>query len=338
METALVAWFSGTGNTALAASWIKDLFLKSGVTVHELCRFIKPYPVLPDYSRLFILFPVYACGLPHLFRQWMKQIPEGHGRSAQILCTNGEVDIRRSFPGFEGQALTEAAAILKKKGYIVPFAQTVGMPANITAVMPAPDDRDCRELIAEARVRVLKEWGPQILNSETNIRRCPPVHRVWSSLFSLLYRKMGRHFIGKLFSAGPGCNGCGLCAAECPAGAIIIKGNKKVPRWKWNCEGCMHCINYCPRNAVQTSLIRILLYIICCIIPVTGMILNNPVYKNLEWPGIIIFWAVSSTFLFFLAEKVLFLVESRFRNIRAFFISHTRNFKRYQARQFSEKE
>ena len=45
------------------------------------------------------------------------------------------------------------------------------------------------------------------------------------------------------------CNGCGLCARNCPASTITLTDGK--PIWKEKCYQCLKCINYCPQCAIQ---------------------------------------------------------------------------------------
>jgi NAD-dependent dihydropyrimidine dehydrogenase PreA subunit len=61
--------------------------------------------------------------------------------------------------------------------------------------------------------------------------------------------------MGKIMFATTRCTGCGTCAASCPASALVMKGKKRPrPYWRYNCEHCLRCLNFCPHRAVGASL------------------------------------------------------------------------------------
>ncbi len=48
------------------------------------------------------------------------------------------------------------------------------------------------------------------------------------------------------------CEGCGICAEECPQGAISIVNAKAVINMEI-CARCGTCIDVCPTGAIQSS-------------------------------------------------------------------------------------
>jgi ferredoxin/flavodoxin len=52
----------------------------------------------------------------------------------------------------------------------------------------------------------------------------------------------------KEFSADKNCIGCGTCEKICQFRNIKIENNK--PSFQHNCQRCMACIQYCPKNAI----------------------------------------------------------------------------------------
>ncbi|MGV9103846.1 MAG: DUF362 domain-containing protein [Promethearchaeia archaeon] len=48
----------------------------------------------------------------------------------------------------------------------------------------------------------------------------------------------------------PKCVGCGICAENCPAGAISIVDGKAQIEYS-RCKNCGVCISICPQNAIS---------------------------------------------------------------------------------------
>lgn len=55
--------------------------------------------------------------------------------------------------------------------------------------------------------------------------------------------------------AGKACMSCGICAKECPAGAISLQDPKKTDKTK--CISCMRCIAVCPSHARSNNALLI---------------------------------------------------------------------------------
>jgi len=49
------------------------------------------------------------------------------------------------------------------------------------------------------------------------------------------------------------CNGCWLCFANCPEGAITIKPDGKPAIYYPHCKGCLDCVEVCPTEAMTVQ-------------------------------------------------------------------------------------
>jgi ferredoxin len=202
-------------------------------------------------------FPVYAMSVPRLMNRYMRSLgaaPTGASRpKAAVLSTNGRISARWR-DGHEGQALAEAERILRRLGWEVVYRDSLDYPQNIAAFLPIQDEERRAAIMAlvEPRIAAVAE---DLAEGRMKKRPCRPWATLVGRPFGLLYRLVGRRALSMLFAADERCEGCGLCAARCPAGAITMRAGR--PAWNYACEGCERCINLCPKRAIQTSLLRV---------------------------------------------------------------------------------
>ena len=92
-----------------------------------------------------------------------------------------------------------------------------------------PDSNDCEQLSA---------FGDKVLKkaSEGSCSITVPGKKP--------YKKAGSAMVPK---AGAACTACGLCAKNCPAGAIDSTKPRITDKTK--CIGCMRCVSICPAKA-----------------------------------------------------------------------------------------
>ena len=96
-----------------------------------------------------------------------------------------------------------------------------------------PDQQDEKELL---------EFAAKILqNSETQRTPAFPGNRPYREYNGVPLKPVAN---GK-------CTSCGLCAKECPAGAIPLTNPKMTDKDK--CISCMHCVAVCPKKARNYS-------------------------------------------------------------------------------------
>ena len=55
----------------------------------------------------------------------------------------------------------------------------------------------------------------------------------------------------KNFTVNEKCNGCSICEKVCPTRDIRMTNHK--PEWQGNCEHCLACLQWCPKEAIQYS-------------------------------------------------------------------------------------
>lgn len=224
----MIFYFSGTGNSAWAARKLARLI---GDEVCDITALNEP-PDLANAKQIGFVFPVYAWGAPEIMTDFMKKLPKTQAFTFG-LCTCGG----------------DAGHTMKRFSRLYPLSSSYSllMPNNYILGSDTDDKDEILHKINAARAELERISG--------EIRRQEKVYRVHegtmaglkSSLVNFGFNKCARST--KPFWAEDSCNGCGQCAASCPAHTITLKDGK--PQWASRCFQCMRCINACPQKAIQ---------------------------------------------------------------------------------------
>lgn len=224
----MIFYFSGTGNSRWAAEQIAAL---TGDSAYDIST-VKASPALRDETQIGLVFPIYAWGVPEPMLAFVKTLEKTDAFTFAV-CTCGE----------------EAGQAMKKLSRLYPLSSSYSlvMPNNYVIGSDVDDQRTARRKIAAAREEI------QRLAREVTQRK--PVYRVTEG--SLAGLKSGVVNFGfnrfarstKPFYTTDSCNGCGLCAKNCPAATITLVDGRPV--WATRCYQCLRCINECPQRAIQ---------------------------------------------------------------------------------------
>ncbi len=332
--------FSGTGNSYWVARRMAE---RAGVNATPAkVAFLSDRPpreVTVGPGRLVGLFtPTHGFTAPWRMISFAVRMPRGKGADAFTVATRAGTKFGKVYlPGMEGTAGYLVALILALKGYRVRGVRAFDMPSNWTALHPG---------FSEANARAIAERsGPKIdgfIDSILAGRRqfagfiCLALGILLAPL-SAGYLLFGRFFFSKLFFADNRCNGCGLCARDCPNNAIRMLGKKRPrPYWTFSCESCMHCMGYCPEEAVQAGHSWAVILYFITVIPFAQYLLNAlikylPDVGSLggKWPLMVVQYPF---FLISLAVAyVLFWLLTRIPAVNAVFAytTLTRAYRRY---------
>ena len=239
MKTILY-YFTGTGNSLWAARelarHIPDTTL---VPIAKLMH--ERGDVIAPEGRIGFVFPVYIGGPPLMVSEFARKINLDAAHSIFALVTMG---------GAGDGAWKRLRTILKKRSYRMDGAYTLKMPTNYMLLGDVLPEEQEIALITEARTGITRiadhitagnmkpEPGPFLTNFVSGAMYPPLKGRLRSQ--------------GSRFWTDQTCNGCGTCELVCPAYNITVRG-MTPPEWGNACESCFACINYCPRNAIQSG-------------------------------------------------------------------------------------
>lgn len=276
---AVYYFFTGTGNSYRVATWLNDTSQRKGINSAVIAiqdANLKADFIPGENTVIGLVTPTHGFTSPWAVLRFAASLPAGGGTSAFVLaCRAGTKFGSAYFPGLEGTAAYLLILILKLKGYKVYGAGGVDMPSNWTAIHPGYGTLNAQAIIDRAAPKVTN-FIEAILDGGTCWRGIIPL------LIGLLlipisfgYLLVGRFLLGKLWFASPACNGCGLCARDCPVNAIRMLGKDgKTPYWTYRCESCMRCMNYCPTKAIETSYVWAVALIWLTSLPLVPLLLS----------------------------------------------------------------
>jgi Pyruvate/2-oxoacid:ferredoxin oxidoreductase delta subunit/flavodoxin len=255
MKQYLIYYYTGTGNSAHAASALSDVLKSAGhkTRVVQVKRHVEP---LEDpYDSLILVFPVYSLTIPYTLRKFLKKLPVAKGTKAYIIVNLGMISIKGGVDtGYEGISGLQASRILSKRGYETVMVDKVGYPENLTIFANPPMKESIKSIITLADHSIRGKAG-RILQEFRSIRTYSLLDYTLGWLMGIIFTYLGRWQIGAFYIADNDCTACGYCERSCPSGSIIMIDDR--PRWTFHCDACLGCFNSCPENAIQVSWIRL---------------------------------------------------------------------------------
>jgi ferredoxin/flavodoxin len=243
----LICYFSTTGNTLLACSYIAQEIRSTDFELLDIAK-----GSMPDFNSYQVVgFATFTASLgpPVLVQDFIKSLPQQDQKPAFIFNT---------YANFSGLTLKVMGDLLTEKGFKIIASHSMHTPENYPPYIVngitranAPGHRElkrfksfidrCRRLLADlsdgkaipkAKIRI--GWFNRIL----------PVLRRKSS-----QNKMGMKFVDPEL-----CTECGICRESCPYRAIRLEPKPVFDNEK--CRGCWSCYNHCPVKAIYTEKLK----------------------------------------------------------------------------------
>ena len=233
----MVLYFSGTGNSQLAAKKIADILDDEIVSINDCLKNDKN-EVFNSVKPFVFVAPVYAWRLPEVVEKWIRKIKFTGNKNVYFVLTCG---------GSGGNAIFYANKICEDKGLCCKGLASVKMPENYIALSSAPDEEECKAIIDKA-IPIFTELALKIkVNESFPASNIKTSDKLLSGPVHVIYY----HFAikDKGFTVSDACISCGLCAKRCPLNNIDLVEGKPV--WKGNCTHCMACIGGCPKEAIE---------------------------------------------------------------------------------------
>jgi len=289
-----IYYMSGTGNTHRVAEWSREIASSRGVEC-EIWGLGRQdgleSPKDAPGAVVGLMMPTHGFTAPWLMIKFACCLPRVKFCQAWVLATRGGLKFGRVFtPGISGSTIFLISLILLLKGYRVRGGLGLDMPSNWTSLHSGLKQESAAAIIDRAR-RVYTGFLDSILAGRQSwFTRNLAFEAAWTILLSwisALYLLIGRFFLAKLFFANGRCNGCGICADRCLVGAIRMRGTRHPrPFWVYNCESCMRCMSYCPKEAVEAGHSWMVLLYLITTVPLSTYLLGR-LDGLLPWAGVL---------------------------------------------------
>lgn len=233
-------YFSPNGSTAgLCRTVANELAANIGAKYFEYDFTLpKMRHALPEFTASTLaLFaaPVYAGRIPNLLLPYIQGFSGNGGAAVPILIYGGrDYDF----------APTEWKRLLIKNGFFVPaaaaFVAQHSFARSLSSNRPDENDLTFAKIFAAELAALCRKW--------TGSEEVALPHDGEELLYYKPTDSAGSpmNFLKAKPAVSFACNGCGICAALCPMGAI----ERNEPRThNAPCIKCSACINACPQNA-----------------------------------------------------------------------------------------
>ena len=238
----MIFYFSGTGNSEYVAKRLAEGLGEPCGSIAECMRNEWFEFALRDNETVGFVVPVYYFGLPSIVEEFLEKFKI---YPACATCVP-YVHFTATYGAVSGRADWYFREALAKRQSAPSALFGVKMVDNWTPMYDVSDQEKNRQTLAEAELQIdriiqaVKERrAVDMLEDKSTLEKAQGYYAMYDEVRATSH-----------FSVEDSCIGCGLCADECPVGAIQMKDGK--PAWvKDACVMCVRCLHKCPSFAIH---------------------------------------------------------------------------------------
>lgn len=232
-----LVYFSGTGNTKIAARIIADQLIIEMRSIEEDFDFSN---LLVDKETIIIMYPVYYSTPPILIRDFIKKY-EKHFENKNVMSIATQMF-------YSGDGAYNIKEYLPDSSNLI-YSRHIFMPSNISnfPILPYLENIFV-DLRINCGIKKAKKISREIRSSKLIL------HGNTKLAYSMgnSQRKGGLKDEDKNRSnvwVDDKCIGCGICSKNCPTNNFIIENKIAIPQGR--CIFCTRCENLCPQKAIR---------------------------------------------------------------------------------------
>lgn len=230
----IIYYFSGTGNSYATARIIGQE-LQNTELISVKCN---PADVsAADADMIGFVCPVYEWDAPDRMVQFIKELEINPRAYIFMVAT---------YIFVHGKSFETVDTLLQEKGGKLSYGRALRCVASqCTAYEPFPAPKYMVPHSGKNAHKIAREIA---MRTKRDFPKMSPISRKLYPKMMTPFKNVQQDY-DKGFYASDACVGCGLCSKICSCHNITIENNKPV--FHHQCEGCMSCVSYCPKKAIQ---------------------------------------------------------------------------------------
>lgn len=255
-----IYYFSGTGNSLVVA---RELAVKMYAVLIHIASVIDKENINSVADIIGIIFPVYNIehdGIPLIVSRFIKKLNNINNKYIFAVCT---------FGGGSYKTLDNLNELIISRGGKLSAGFGVHMPQNAFYKFFDNNKKIFKKWRKKSEIiykMVKAKRTNKFDNSNLLVKliMIPFIKKARINAVKTMQNLSGSSkqtfsdlilISDKSYTTDKNCIGCGICSKVCPVNNIKLVKSK--PIWQHNCETCLACFNWCPKQAIHGGIVSL---------------------------------------------------------------------------------
>lgn len=235
MDTTIY-YFTGTGNSLVAARMLQSNLPDSKLIPIAGMMLKGEKAIASMNSVVGVVYPMYCGVLPNIVQRFFANSDFTKAKYVFTVITEGGKT--------NGNPEKNTRLACMSSGHDLNGSWWVQMPDNYIPLSNAIPKEEQDRLTEEASVKI-KSISKSVLEFEHVIEK----EKVGGKFIRAASGSFLKHVadFGSKLNVTDDCVKCGTCVKVCPVDNITLSDK---PVWNHHCEGCLACLQFCPKGAI----------------------------------------------------------------------------------------